>query len=73
MAPISYLSTNNGRQEANCEFDVKGNIVRFKFRTQPDKNATLVIDPQLVFQRSAEVSQITGVIPLLMIIQAIFI
>ncbi|MBA4198381.1 MAG: hypothetical protein C0459_12595 [Chitinophaga sp.] len=49
MAPISYLSNNKGRQEANCEFDVRGNIVRFKFKTQPDKNAVLVIDPQLVF------------------------
>ncbi|MBN8837800.1 MAG: PKD domain-containing protein [Sphingobacteriia bacterium] len=47
--PQSYILNNATRDEAECNYQVKGNIVRFKLKNQHDKNTTLVIDPQFVF------------------------
>ncbi|MBW7951713.1 MAG: hypothetical protein H3C56_03950, partial [Chitinophagaceae bacterium] len=48
-APYTYIINNNGKQEVACSFELKGNIVRFKLNKEVDKNATLVIDPTLIF------------------------
>ncbi|MBS1639210.1 MAG: PKD domain-containing protein [Bacteroidetes bacterium] len=47
--PISYLINNKGKQDANCNFEIKGNIVKFKFKNHVNNNGILVIDPQFVF------------------------
>ncbi len=49
LAPYTYQLINNNRTEIPCSFDVKGNIVRFTLGSTYSKNATLVIDPNLVF------------------------
>lgn len=49
MAPYSYVINNKGKEEVKCSFDLRGNIVRFKIHEPIDKNATLVIDPTLIF------------------------
>lgn len=49
--PISYTRNNQTFQQKkiNCAYKVEGNIVRFSVEDDYDKNATLVIDPTLVF------------------------
>ena len=47
--PYSYQSGLKGKKEVVCRFDVKGNIIRYKIDEPLDKNATLVIDPSLIF------------------------
>lgn len=49
MAPYTYQLARNTRTEIPCSFDVKGNIVRFKLNGNYNKDATLVIDPSIVF------------------------
>ena len=49
MSPYTYQLINNNRQEIPCSFHVKGNIVRFHLETTYSRNATLVIDPSLIF------------------------
>jgi gliding motility-associated-like protein len=47
--PYSYQLSKNGKQNVACRFELKGNIVRYKLDNPVDKNATLVIDPSLIF------------------------
>jgi gliding motility-associated-like protein len=49
QAPYTYQLAGNTRKEIPCRFDVKGNIVTFKLDASYEKNATLVIDPSLIF------------------------
>jgi gliding motility-associated-like protein len=49
QTPYTYQLTGNTRKEIPCRFDVKGNIVTFKLEGSYEKNATLVIDPSLIF------------------------
>ncbi len=47
--PISYLSSEEGRKEVACNYNIKGNIVRFNLQESKPLNATLVIDPTIIF------------------------
>lgn len=49
MAPYTYQLARNTRTEIPCSFEVKGNIVRFKVNGAYNKDATLVVDPSIVF------------------------
>ena len=49
LPPYTYQLINNSRTEIPCSYDVKGNIVRFSLASNYTKNATLVIDPSIVF------------------------
>jgi gliding motility-associated-like protein len=46
--PYTYQTNGKGRTELTCKYKVKGNIVTFDIKGY-DRNATLVIDPALVF------------------------
>ncbi len=48
LYPYTYQLADKGRQTLDCKYVVVNNIVRFKV-TGYDKNATLVIDPTLIF------------------------
>jgi gliding motility-associated-like protein len=48
-APYTYQLTNEGKKDISCSYDIKGNFVRFQANENYDKNATLVIDPAVVF------------------------
>ncbi|MBX2931230.1 MAG: PKD domain-containing protein [Chitinophagaceae bacterium] len=48
-APYSYQINNHGKQEVACSYELKGNILRFKIKDRVEENATLVIDPTLIF------------------------
>lgn len=48
LKPYSYLISAYGKKTVNCRYILKGNILRFELDNY-DKNATLVIDPTLVF------------------------
>ncbi|NCI45699.1 DUF7948 domain-containing protein [Sediminibacterium soli] len=48
-APYTFQLVNNQRKEIPAHFELKGNIVRFKLDASYTRNATLVIDPSLVF------------------------
>ena len=47
--PYSYELLAKGRKETNCNYEVKGNIVRFQLDRKKEAQATLVIDPSPVF------------------------
>lgn len=49
MPPYTYQLARNTRTEIPCSFEVKGNIVRFKLNGAYNKDATLVVDPSIVF------------------------
>lgn len=49
MPPYTYQLARGTRIEIPCSFDVKGNIVRFKLNGTYNRDATLVIDPSIVF------------------------
>lgn len=49
MPPYTYQLVRNTRTEIPCSFEVKGNIVRFKLNGAYNKEATLVVDPSIVF------------------------
>jgi gliding motility-associated-like protein len=49
MAPYTYQSIRNTRVEIPCQFEVKGNIVRFKLNGAYNKDAVMVVDPSVVF------------------------
>ncbi|MBW0179357.1 MAG: PKD domain-containing protein [Sediminibacterium sp.] len=49
MAPYTYQLARNTRTEIPCSFEVKGNIVRFKVNGAYNKDATLIVDPSIVF------------------------
>lgn len=48
-APYSYQISENGKQEVTCNYELRGNILRFNVKENIDANATLVIDPTLIF------------------------
>ncbi len=48
-APYTYQLVGDKRVEIPARFDVKGNIVRFALDGKYTKDATLVIDPSLIF------------------------
>jgi gliding motility-associated-like protein len=47
--PYTYALSQAGKKKVPCSFDVKGNIVRFKMLASVPADATLVIDPTLIF------------------------
>ncbi|HEX7845711.1 MAG TPA: hypothetical protein VF476_07885, partial [Chitinophagaceae bacterium] len=47
-SPYTYQAGMKGKQEVNCKYIVKDNIVRFDVKDY-DRNSTLVIDPTLIF------------------------
>jgi len=49
LPPYSYQLMDGIKQEVNCRYEVKGNIVRFKTEMPVNKTATLVIDPTVIF------------------------
>ena len=49
MPPYSFQLMDGVKQEVNCRYEVKGNIVRFKTEMPVNKSATLVIDPTVIF------------------------
>lgn len=48
LQPYTYQLNNNEKQEVDCRYEVKGDVVKFKIKGySPDK--TLIIDPTQVF------------------------
>ena len=48
LEPVTYQIIDNKRQEVNCRYVVKGNVVKFKVKNySPDQ--TLIIDPTEIF------------------------
>ncbi len=45
LAPYTYQLKKDGKKEVNCDYTVKGNIVKFSIAGDYDKTETLVIDP----------------------------
>jgi gliding motility-associated-like protein len=56
MQPYTYQSNAKGRKDINAKFVVKDNVVSFNVENY-DTDATLVIDPQLVFSTFSGSSQ----------------
>jgi gliding motility-associated-like protein len=48
-APYTYQIVGGKRIEVPCRFDLKGNILQFKLEGNYSPDATLVIDPTMVF------------------------
>ena len=48
MYPYSYTAGANKREEIDCRFSVKNNVVSFQVKNY-DPKATLVIDPSIIF------------------------
>lgn len=48
-SPYTYQLLRNTRNEIPCNFEVRGNIVRFRLTGAYNKDAMLVIDPSIVF------------------------
>lgn len=48
-SPYTYQLLRNTRNEIPCNFEVRGNIVRFKLSGTYNKDAMLVVDPTIVF------------------------
>ncbi|HEX7691823.1 MAG TPA: hypothetical protein VF408_05515, partial [Sediminibacterium sp.] len=48
-APYTFQLINGQRKEIPCRFELKGNIVTFKMDAAYSHDATLVIDPSLIF------------------------
>ena len=49
LLPYSYVLLQAGRKEVSCNYELKGNIVRFRLENKKEFNSTLVIDPSPVF------------------------
>ena len=49
LLPYSYVLLAAGRKDVSCNYEVKGNIVRFRLDNKKALNSTLVIDPTPVF------------------------
>ena len=47
-SPYTYQSSATGKNEINCKYVVKDNVVRFEVKNY-DPNATLIIDPLIIF------------------------
>lgn len=48
LKPYTYQLIDNAKQEVDCKYNVRGNIVRFKIKNY-DPSKTLVIDPTEIF------------------------
>lgn len=48
LRPYTYQLQDNGRQEVDCKYEIKNDVVRFKVANY-DPTKILVIDPTLVF------------------------
>lgn len=48
-SPYTYQLLRNTKNEIPCNFEVRGNIVRFKLNGAYNKDAMLVVDPSIVF------------------------
>jgi gliding motility-associated-like protein len=48
LYPYTYQSETGKRQEVDCRFAVKNNVVTFKVGAY-DRNASLIIDPSIIF------------------------
>lgn len=48
LQPYTYQVINNQREEVECKYQIKGNIVRFKVKNH-DPRETLIIDPTQIF------------------------
>lgn len=48
MPPVSYVVADEGKQNIDCKYELKGNILRFNLQNY-NTSKTLVIDPTLVF------------------------
>lgn len=48
LQPYTYQVINNQREEVECKYQIKGNIVKFKVKNH-DPNETLIIDPTQIF------------------------
>ena len=48
LQPYTYQVINNVREEVNCKYEIKGDVVTFKIKDH-DPNETLIIDPTQVF------------------------
>ncbi|MBS1919261.1 MAG: PKD domain-containing protein [Bacteroidetes bacterium] len=46
--PFTYQAAVKGRNEINCKYEIKNNIVRFRVKDY-DPSSTLIIDPSLIF------------------------
>lgn len=49
MAPYAYQYINGQRKEVPCRYKLKDKVVSYSFPKGYDKNAALIIDPQIVF------------------------
>lgn len=49
LAPYTFQTNKKGKFEVACKYEVKGNIVQFKFQDKIANDATVVIDPTLIF------------------------
>jgi len=50
LYPYSFQTDNiKGRKKIETKYSITGNTVRFRVITPYDKNATLIIDPQVIF------------------------
>ena len=48
LEPYTYQVINNQREEVECKYQIKGDIVRFKVKNH-DPSETLIIDPTQIF------------------------
>ena len=48
LAPYTFQTIGNERQEVECRYEVKGDVVKFKIKNY-DHNKVLIIDPSLRF------------------------
>lgn len=48
LRPYTYQLSESGKQEIQCKYDVRGNIVRFRIKDY-DPTKTLIIDPTQIF------------------------
>lgn len=53
MTPFAWQTVNGKVKEVPCVFQINGNIVSFGFPSGYSKNATLTIDPTLIFSTSS--------------------
>ena len=48
LKPFTFQTIDNQRQEVDCRYEIKGDVVRFKIKNY-SKLETLIIDPTLIF------------------------
>lgn len=48
LKPYTFQTIDNQRQEVDCRYEIKGDVVKFKIKNYSPKE-TLIIDPTLIF------------------------